>query len=54
MKTSCRAGATNNPLHHRIEPLLIQRMPALHAQLGDEVARNPGHDFVRIARILVL
>lgn len=29
-------------------------MPALHAQLGDEVTRDPRHHLIRIPRILVL
>ena len=48
------ANLCHHPLHHRLKPLPIQRMPARHAQLGDVAAAGPGDHRVGVARVLVL
>ena len=42
-----------DPLHNRIEPLLVKRMSAVDAEFGDEVAADLGYNFVCIPRVLV-
>lgn len=42
------------PLDDRIESFLIERMPTIDAEFGDEVPGDLRHDLVRIPRVLVL
>ena len=40
--------AIHKPLDDRVESLLIERVPAIDTQLGNEVAGDLGHDLVGI------
>ena len=40
--------AIHEPLHDRVESLLIERVPAMDTQLRNEVAGDLGHDLVGI------
>jgi hypothetical protein len=42
------AYAAHDPLYDRIESILIESVSAVDADLGDEIARDPGHDLVCI------
>lgn len=43
----------DEPLHDRIESLLIECVSTVDAERGDEIAGDPGHDLIGIPRILV-
>ena len=47
-------GALHEPRHDRVESFLIERMPTLDTELGNEVSGHLGDDLIRIARVLVL
>lgn len=46
--------AVDDPLDDRVEPFPVECVFAVDAELGDEIAGDPGHDLVCIPRILVL
>ncbi len=45
---------THNPLHDRVEAFPIERVSAVNAYFGNEVAGDLGHDAVSVARVLVV
>src|SRR5690606_11516213 len=48
-----RGCAADDPLDDCIEAHLVERVAAVDAKFGDEVAADPGHDLVGIPRVLV-